>query len=161
MKNLFTKYREIILYLVFGFATTFLCWGTYAVFVNPRICDLSVFTSNLLSWCCGVVFAFVTNKIFVFNSKTLKLSVLFKEITTFISARAITGVLEIVGVPFLEKIGFDNIFYSVAQKLNLSLGIFLTEGIYSKIAFSVVVVILNYIFSKLIVFKKMPDAEEK
>ncbi|MBR3738007.1 MAG: hypothetical protein IKN26_04635, partial [Eubacterium sp.] len=65
-----------------------------------------------------------------------------------------TGVFEIVFVPLLAKWGFDNPFFRLAQGMNIKADIFFTEGIYSKISVAIIVVILNYVFSKLIVFKK-------
>ena len=66
-----------------------------------------------------------------------------------------TGIIEVFGVPLLEKTGFDNIFIKLVYSLHLDkIDVLLTRGLYSKILLSVVVVILNYIFSKLIVFRK-------
>lgn len=152
MKKMFLKYKEIISYLFFGFLTTVVSWGSYVVFANA--CGFTVFVSNLLSWICAVTFAFVTNKLWVFESKQWKIKAVAKEIITFVSARLVTGVIEVFGVPILAELGFDLVFYGIAEKLNLKAGIFFTEGIYSKLVFAVVIIILNYIFSKLIVFKK-------
>ena len=104
--------------------------------------------------------AYVTNKLWVFESKSWKPSVIGKEIVTFVASRGITGVIEILCVPILAKTGFDNIFYGILEKMNISIGILFTDGIYSKIFLSVVVVILNYFFSKFIIFKnKKKDTE--
>ena len=151
-KNFLSKYREIIVYIIFGILTTLVSWGSYAFFVN--VCKLSVPVSNFISWVCGVVFAFLTNKVFVFNSKSWEIKLLLKEISTFITARLITGVIEWFGVPLLAKVGYDNIFYGILTHLGISLRILYTDGIYSKITVSVIVVILNYIFSKLVIFRK-------
>lgn len=151
MKSFFKNHKEILLYLVFGVLTTLVSWGSYIVFVNTF--GLSVLVANTLSWVCGVVFAFVTNKIWVFESKSWKPALLLKEGVGFVSSRLITGVLEIFGVPLLANTGFDNLFYSVVEKLGISMKVFFTDGIYSKCVFAVVVIVLNYVFSKLIVFK--------
>lgn len=152
MKKFFIKYKEIILYLIFGVLTTVVSWGSYTFFIN--IAGLSVFVSNILSWICAVIFAYITNKLWVFDSKSWQLKVLAKEILTFIASRGITGVIEIVFVPLLSKIGFDNLFYHILSNNNITSDALFTNGLYSKIFVSVIVVILNYIFSKLIVFKK-------
>ena len=144
--------KEIIMYIVFGALTTLVSWGTYILFEYAL--HFSVFWSNLLSWICAVAFAYITNKLWVFDSKSFEFKVLIKEITTFIASRGITGIFEIVFVPLLAKWGFDNIFFSAAKSLNITAKLFYTEGIYSKISVAVIVVILNYVFSKLIVFKK-------
>lgn len=143
--------REIVVYVIFGILTTLVSWATYALFVN--ILSMSVFWGNLLSWVCAIVFAFVPNKLLVFQSKSLAPRVVFKEISTFVLSRAVTGVIEIVCVPLLEKTGFDNIFYRMWEKISVNASLLFTDGIYSKIVLAVIVVIGNYIFSKLVIFK--------
>ncbi len=152
MKNFFTPpKKEITLYIIFGILTTLVSWSMYILFVS--LFSLSVLVSNALSWICSVCFAFVTNKIWVFDSKSWKMQTLIKEGITFVSSRAITGIMEILGVPLLSLIGFDRIFYGIARKIDISIELFYTEGIYSKAVFAVLVIILNYVFSKLFVFK--------
>ena len=148
--------KEIIMYIVFGVLTTLVSWGTYILFEKAFS---SVFFANLLSWICAVSFAYITNKLWVFDSKSFDMKTLFKEITTFLASRGITGVLEIVLVPLLAKWGFDNIFFRIANLMNLKPEVFYTDGIYSKISVAIFVVILNYVFSKLIVFKKDKDSD--
>lgn len=151
------------MYIIFGLMTTFVGWGSYVVFVNSfpiaNIAnkDILVFVSNLLSWICGVIFAFVTNKLWVFNSKSWENKLVIKEAVTFVSSRAITGVLEIFGVPLLASTGYDGIFYNIVKAIGLSMKLFYTEGIYSKMSVAVIVIILNYVFSKLFVFKDKKD----
>ncbi len=152
MKNLFIRYKEIIAYIIFGLLTTFVSWFLYLIFAN--LCGMSVFLSNLFSWVGSVLFAFVANKLFVFDSKCWKPAVIIKESVGFVSSRAITGILEILGVPFLAKLGFDSFFYTIVNKLEITKEIFYTKGIYSKLTFAVIVIVLNYVFSKLFVFKK-------
>lgn len=151
MKNLWSKYKEIITYVVFGVLTTVVSWGSYAVFVN--LLSMKVFLGNLLSWVCAVAFAYITNKLWVFESKSWKPSVIGKEIVSFVAARGITGVIEIVCVPLLAKTGFDSVFYNVLERMNITLGILFTDGIYSKIVLAVIVVIVNYFLSKFLIFK--------
>lgn len=152
IKELFKKYKEVITYIIFGVLTTVVSWGSYTVFVE--MLSMKVFLGNLLSWVCAVVFAYVTNKLWVFESKSWKPSVIGKEIVTFVASRGVTGVIEILCVPLLAKTGFDNIFYGILEKMNISIGILFTDGIYSKIFLSVIVVILNYFFSKFVIFAK-------
>lgn len=157
MKNKGTK--EIIMYLIFGVLTTIVSWGSYTLFVNAI--RLSVFWSNLFSWICAVTFAYVTNKLWVFESKSWSSKILVKEIATFFASRGVTGIIEIVCVPLLEKTIFDELFYGLLEGTGISgiaSKILFTDGIYSKIIVSFIIVILNYVFSKLIVFKK--SAEE-
>ncbi len=147
-----SKTKEIIMYLIFGVLTTLVSWGTYVLFANPL--GLGVFVSNLLSWICAVIFAFFTNKLWVFDSKSFEAKTFLKEAATFVASRGITGVFEIVFVPLISKIGFDNLFYPLFKSAGITLKVLYTDGIYSKIAVAVIVVILNYVFSKLFVFKK-------
>lgn len=158
MSKLSKKQREIILYIFFGVVTTVINWGLYALFANAL--NLSVALSNILSWIITIAIAFITNKLFVFESKSFKASVLLKESISFLGSRAITGVIELVGVPLLEMTGFDSLFYPILEGLGFKWDIFFTPGIYSKISLAVIIVILNYIFSKLFVFKNKQGKAE-
>ena len=166
MKALWIKYKEIITYIIFGVLTTIVAWGSYTVFVHlfkgliPNE-DIRIAVSNVLSWIAGVAFAYVTNKLWVFESKSWAPKLVLKEVISFVASRGITGVIEIVFVPLLAKTGFDNIFYNIVEKLGLTMKILFTEGIYSKISLSIIVVILNYVFSKLFVFKKKASKTEE
>ncbi|MDD6807652.1 MAG: GtrA family protein [Oscillospiraceae bacterium] len=140
ISELTIKYKEILVYLIFGVLTTIVSWSTYALFVS--LLNLSIEVSNTLSWVCAVLFAFVTNKFFVFESKNKNLKTIFKEFLTFVSSRFLTGVIEIFGVPILVNIGLGATIFGI-------------DGMVAKVLISVIVVILNYIFSKLIVFKKV------
>ena len=95
-----------------------------------------------------MVFAYITNKIWVFESHNWKLSFMLKEAGLFLSARIITGLLEIVGVPFL------------VDTLGFKMPLFGTEGMMAKVLVSVIVTILNYVFSKLIVFRDKKEVAE-
>lgn len=141
------------MYIIFGVATTVVSWLTFALFTKiiPTISFVGITidhttTANVLSWICAVVFAFITNKLWVFNSKSWKPSVAFKEFWLFVSSRLATGVIEWVGLPLLIKIGVDQTIFGV-------------EGMLAKIIVSIIVVLLNYVFSKLFIFKgkKKPD----
>ena len=137
--------REVFMYLVFGVLTTVVSWASYARFIKIlggiSNSDVRISVANVLSWIAAVLFAFITNKLWVFDSKSWKPSVVIKELGMFVVARLATGCIEWFGVPLLVKIGVD-------QEL------FGTEGMVAKIIASVLVVILNYFFSKLLIFKK-------
>ena len=81
-----------------------------------------------------------------------------KEAISFVASRGITGVIEIVAVPLMAKLGFDSIFFGILKSGGITAKILYTDGIYSKVAVAVIVVILNYVFSKLIVFKKKKES---
>lgn len=139
IKEIFVKYKEIIMYLIFGVASTVVSWGSYALFVKAA--GLSVEVGNVLSWVCAVIFAFFTNKLWVFESKSWSPKKAIPEFATFIGSRLITGIIEMVGVPLLVRLGLSQTILGV-------------KGMFAKILISVIVVILNYIFSKLIIFRK-------
>ena len=146
VKRMFVKHKEIIMYLIFGVLTTVVSWGSYAIFekvFKEAIVDVNVLVavSNVLSWVTAVLFAYITNKLFVFESKSFKPTVLFKEIGLFVGSRLLSGAVEWVGVPLLVWLGLNQTIFGI-------------EGMLSKVLVSVIVVILNYILSKLIVFKK-------
>ena len=153
MKKLFIKYEEIIVYVFFGVLATIVSWGSYAIF--ERYIHLSVMLSSVLSWIIAMLFAFFTNKVWVFKSKSFEIKLVTKEFFAFAASRGVTGVIEVFGVPLLERAGFDSIFIKLVYSLHLdSIDVLLTRGLYSKIVLSVIVVVLNYVFSKLIVFRK-------
>ena len=95
----------------------------------------------MISWVCAVLFAFVTNKIWVFESRTGELKAVLSELWKFVAARLLTGALEWFGVPFLVYIGLNQTVFGI-------------KGMLSKLTVSVAVVILNYVFSKIFVFGK-------
>lgn len=136
-KELFTAYREIIMYLIVGVITTVFNWVVYAVFVKW----MPMAVANALSWFVTVVFAYVTNKIFVFDSRSWNLQIVIKEAVAFFGARAATGVFEVVAQPT---------FYA----LGLKQSIFGVKGLWAKVLTSAIVMVLNYICSKLFVFRE-------
>lgn len=135
IRNLFNKYREIIMYLIFGVLTTVVSLAVYYLLVytilNPdNAFELQI--ANIISWIAGVAFAYVTNRSVVFQSNNKNKA---KEATSFVLARVVTLVMDMiimfVGVTLLH--GNDKILKLISQ---------------------VVVIVSNYIFSKLFVFKK-------
>ena len=142
--DLMGKYREPILYIFFGGLTTVISLLSYMLFVWLGV-EINI--SNALSWVCGVTFAFVTNKWFVFRSENTTLKVILYEAGSFFGARIFTGVIAIVLFPILYYLG-----------LNQSL--FGTDGFLAKIVTSAVEIILNWIFSKYVVFRKNKQISE-
>lgn len=147
IKALFNKYREAILYVIFGGLTT------VVNFIALKLCNMAVgekfyLISNVVAWFAAVIFAYVTNKLFVFESKSWALRVLLREIPTFAGARVLSLGIEELGLWLLVDIcRMDGISWHV---LSFDIG-----GIMiAKLILAVVVVILNYIFSKLVIFKK-------
>lgn len=138
IKKLFLKYREIIMYLIFGVSTTLVNWIVYTLLVS--IANTDVTPANGIAWFAAVIFAYITNKLYVFESKIWKVTVLAHEIISFFGARIASGVFEIFLPELLMKIGLDQAIFGI-------------EGFAAKLVVSVLVIVLNYIFSKLFVFK--------
>ena len=133
--NLYKKYKQIINYLIVGGLTTLLCLAVYYLsiftFLNPDN-GIELQIANVSSWIVGVIFAYFTNRKFVFESNNLNK---LKESTKFVASRLFTLFLDMlimfIGVTILK---FDNKII--------------------KIFSQVIVIVGNYIFSKLFVFKK-------
>lgn len=125
-------------YLFFGCLNVVVTWLSYAALV---LVGLNPVISNAASWIIGVAFAFVVNKLYVFDSKTTEAKEVGKEAATFTLGRIITGVIAIVGFPILYNLGLNGHFLGV-------------DGFLAKIIVSGIEVILNYFFSKYLVFQK-------
>ncbi len=144
--QLFTKHREAILYVVCGAFTTLVSLGTYTLFefvgILPDI-------ANILSWVCGVCFAFVVNKWIVFQSRSTSTNTVAYELGSFFSARILTGV--IAAVMFSSIYNWSEYYHLFGWLDDILLG---SDGITAKGITSCVEIILNYIFSKYLVFRK-------
>lgn len=130
--NLYHKYEEVINYLITGFI------GVVVSVLSFYICrkiKLSILFSNIISWIIAVILMYILNKLFVFKTKTENNKQLMQEFFSFIFARIITLIIETiiiyVGVILITK--NDTIVKVFAQ---------------------IVIIILNYIFSKIFIFKK-------
>jgi len=136
--------HEKVSYLFFGGVTTLINWVIYGFYV--QLVGLSMTTSNIIAWIWAVAFAFTANKMWVFEDSHWKLSTVLPQIGAFLSARLVTGLIDIIGVPLLFFIGLNQPILGI-------------EGFAAKIVISVVVVILNYVLSKRFVFKSRDDSE--
>lgn len=135
LKDLFQKYHEIIMYLIFGILATVVSLGIYYGLVYTILDPNNAFSlqiANFFSWFGAVIFAYVTNRIYVFQSCSRNK---FKEIVGFIGARVLTLFMDMIimfiGVTLLH--GNDKIIKLISQ---------------------VIITITNYIFSKWFIFKK-------
>lgn len=140
LKELYLKYKEIINYLFFGVLTTIVSLATYYLLVftilNPEnAIELQI--ANIISWITCVTFAYITNRKYVFNSKDKNI---LKEMTKFYSSRITTLILDM------------SFMYIFVTKLNFSDKII-------KLIVQVLITILNYILSKLLVFKKRESVQ--
>ena len=134
--ELYRKHEEGILYLFFGGLTTIVNWGTYALLVS---CGLEINLSNIISWIVGVSFAFVVNKWFVFKSRILVPIVVLRELGSFFAARIITGAIAIVLFPIVYALGMDQTIFGI-------------DGFVAKIFTTIIEIVLNWIFSKFLIF---------
>lgn len=155
---------EILTYGIFGVGATAVNWVVYFIFCSLldgviENDSILAMVANPPAWIAGVVFAFITNKIWVFKSKNWEQNTLLKEIPEFVGARAITGVIEEFGLPVLLSIPFvENFDWKISI---FSRDFDITNQVVAKVAIAVVVVILNYVFSKVVVFKKKKVGDAK
>ncbi len=133
IKNLFRKYREMILYLLFGGLTFLVSIGTYALF-NVWM-GMNELIANVISWVFAVTFAYITNKIWVFRSRGLDFKATVLEIVKFFGGRIFTlAVEELILFIFITRMHMGSMLVKVVAQ--------------------VVVIILNYVISKLFVFRR-------
>ena len=134
IKNLWFKYKELFFYGVFGVGATVINIVSYRVLAN--IFGKKYFLiANIIAWILAFIFAFITNKLFVFESKSWEAQIAMKEFVGFLSARLATGILDTVLMWF---------FVSVIS----------LDDTLSKIIINILVIIINYIASKFFIFKK-------
>ncbi len=141
----YREHKEVLLYLLFGGLTTVVSVIFYALpmmalnFGEGNILglhiDFDVTIANIISWICAVTFAYVTNRAWVFENKAHGGGAVAKECAAFFAGRLFTLVVETV-------------------LLNLCVSALGMNDLIAKILVSIVTIILNYIISKLIVFKK-------
>ena len=147
IRDLFIKYKELILYVFFGGLTTLVNFVAFKFF-NVVLGEAFYLVSNIIAWFVSVVFAYITNKLFVFESHTWQTKKICKEIFSFFAARVFSLAIEEAGLfALIDLLGFDS------YRLDI-FGFVLGGKMISKILLAVIVVILNYFFSKLVVFRK-------
>lgn len=129
----YPKYRGAILYIFFGGITTLINIISY--YISYKILNIPNVPSTIIAWVLSVIFAFITNKIWVFESKSWKREVALKELISFISVRLLTGAIDLA----FMYITVDLLKYN---------------EILMKIVSNVFVLISNYIGSKLFIFRK-------
>ena len=124
--------RETVSYLIFGVLTTLTDWISYWVM---RRAGVDYRLSTIGSWAAAVLFAFVTNKLFVFNSWNLHPGQVWREFSSFVICRAATGL------------------FTLAAMIVMVSGWKISQDFICKIAVSVISLVLNYVLSKLFIFK--------
>ena len=129
--DLFIKYKEVILYLVFGGLTTLVNIVGYMLFT--RLFGLDTMIANGIALTISILFAYVTNKLFVFESRTETFRAALREFVSFIACRIATAVLDML------------IMYITVDMLGW-------YDMVMKILDNIIVIVLNFVFSKLIIF---------
>lgn len=153
IKNLIIKYKELIVYVIFGACTTLVNFITYKLF-NMLLGVEFYLVSNIIAWFVSVVFAYITNKLFVFESKSWNVKTVTKEVPSFFAARIFSFVVEEAGLFLLVDIlGMKSFGMDI-------FGFRISGNMISKVALAVVVVVLNYFFSKFVVFRKKAKIKE-
>ena len=132
-RSLWEKYRSILIYIIFGVLTTAVNYLIYIPCLN--LLGMSASVSNVIAWCVAVLFAFLTNKPFVFESKDWSAKTVVPEFTKFVGTRVASGLVEtLILLVTVDLLGWNGNIW--------------------KLVTNVIVVILNYIGSKLLVFRK-------
>lgn len=126
------KNKEIILYFIFGVVTTLV--NIFLFWLLSDIAGIFYLIANILAWLGAVAVAFFTNKYWVFHSKSWKKEIWITECIQFISARLVTGVLDMI------------MMYVMVSLAGMS-------EMIAKIIVTVVVIVINYVLSKLWIFK--------
>lgn len=153
IKKLFLKYKEIISYVFFGVLATVVNLVSFKLF-ELILGEKLYLVTNVVSWLITVIFAYFTNKLWVFESKSWKANVVIKELIGFFGARIFSLVVEEAGLWLMIDIcHMGNISWDI-------LSVNINGNMIAKIIMQVVVVILNYVFSKLIIFKKKKNDEK-
>ena len=128
--------KEIILYVIFGVLTTIVNLIAYYLFSN--IININYLISNAIAWIISVVFAYITNKFFVINSSYINKDVIIEEFIKFMNCRLISGLSEVV-------------------LLFLFVDLLLMNDIVAKLIIGVLVALINFIFSKVFIFKGVDE----
>ncbi len=135
LKEILNKYGNVIPYLFFGVCTTLVNVVSYWICAYPL--GFSIMTSTILAWCLAVFFAYVTNRKWVFHGQAHGAKEIGKEMALFFACRLGTGLLDwLCMLIFAEWLGMDDVFV--------------------KAAADIAVIILNYLASKFVIFRKKP-----
>lgn len=136
IKQLFRKYKDVIPYLFFGVCTTLVNVIVYWLCAHPL--KLGTMPSTIIAWILAVLFAYVTNRKWVFHSEATGSREVTKEIASFFGCRLATGIIDwLCMFVFVQVLDWNDVIV--------------------KFAANVLAIILNYVASKLIIFRKRKD----
>ncbi len=158
VKELYTKHKEIINYLIFGVLTTVVDFAVYTPLTAIFGADYKIagvipwyIVTSVIAWVAAVLFAYVTNKRWVFEEKDWSLRTVARELPTFAGGRVVTLLIQL----FLMWLMIDLTHLDKTWLLTWGSGLIGQKGDFAvKAIVAVVVVVLNYVISKLFVFKK-------
>ncbi len=133
IKRVYIKNKEVILYLFFGGLAFFLNIGLFALLNGA--CHMNELIANVICWCVCVLFQFVTNRNWVFDANMGGTDRMMKQLASFVGGRLFTLAIEeaIIAV-FITWLGFNSMIVKLVAQF--------------------VVIVLNYIISKTLVFRK-------
>ena len=160
MKELFKKYREIIVYIFFGIITTLVSMGVYFAIlamaehlwaISPEASEFNLIrlAAQVLQWIAGVLVAFYTNKKWVFNAGGTTSKETVRELLKFAFGRV--GTLGLDTLLTFGTVWLLNALSYVPFKFIVTF----TPDLWSKIVASIVVIVTNYLISKFFVFEKI------
>jgi len=130
--KIYSAHRQIILYLIFGVCTTLI--NTVCYWLLYELLVFSNVLSTVIAWLVAVIFAFITNKLYVFESKRTNLHAQLTEFASFFGCRILTGILDVV----IMAVTVDLLKWN---------------GLVWKLISNIIVTIVNYIASKFLIFK--------
>jgi len=138
---------EVVKYIIFGLLTTAVNFIVYFT-VTAVFGDHTYLAANVAAWVVAVAFAYVTNKLFVFDSKSWKKEVIARELGAFVSARVFSLLVEEAGLYLMiDLMKFE------AWSVDIVV-MSLSGGTIAKLLMQFVVIVMNYVFSKLVIFRK-------
>ena len=132
IKQYWEKYKDVILYLFFGGCTTLV--NIFVYWFSVHVLGTSVMFGTVAAWALAVFFAYISNRSLVFHSSATGVSEILKEITSFFACRLGTGVVDWgIMLVFVNMLHFNDMII--------------------KVVANIIVIILNYVLSKFVIFK--------
>lgn len=153
LKTLFIKYKSVIYYLFFGGCTTLVNLVFYHLCAN--VLQIPNVPSTVIAWFFAVLFAYITNRKYVFES-TVQGKRIYLEMASFFGGRLLTGLLDVAIMYFAVDVFAINMMpWKDASVMNVDeLAVFISQNnMIWKIISNILVIILNYVISKLFIFK--------
>lgn len=133
MRRIYEKYKDVIPYLFFGVCTTLVNIAVYWICAHPL--NTGIMPGTIIAWITAVLFAYLTNRKWVFHSEAYSAKEILREIIAFFSCRIATGVIDwLMMYVFVDCLHINDVLI--------------------KAVANIIVIVLNYIASKLLIFRK-------